>query len=217
MRVLSPETFPRQQQFDHFQQVAVPYVGICADVEVQALLALCRAEGWSAYRATLYAIAQVAEELEWLRWRIRDGQVICHDRLDSAITVLGEDNQVRFTTVPWQPDWPAFDRAAQKVSAEAAASTALYNGNPAGDEDDDLLYHSCVPWLRFTQMIQPMPLNPACSIPRIMWGKYDVQGARTLMPVVIQAHHALADGLHLAQFFQVLQRKLDEPGLWLRS
>ncbi|MBY6188269.1 hypothetical protein KUV89_16765 [Marinobacter hydrocarbonoclasticus] len=215
MRILSPEDFPRQQQFDHYQNVDLPYVGICADVEVHTLLAHCKAHGLSAYRAILYACTLVAQELPWMRWRIREGQVVEFDRLDCAVTALGSDQQVRFTTIPWQKDWASFNQAADAVLANAAASPNLYNGEPEGS--DNMVYHSCVPWLRFTQMVQPMPMNPVCSVPRIMWGKYDVQPDRTLMPIMIQAHHGLADGLHLAQFYERLQARLTAPHLWLKD
>ncbi|MBY5923416.1 CatA-like O-acetyltransferase [Ferrimonas balearica] len=213
MHYLTPDTFPRQQQFDHYRNVALPYVGICADVEVQTLLAHCKAHGVSAYRAILYACTLVAQELPWMRWRIREDGIVEHERLDCAVTALGEDQQVRFTSIPWQSSWSQFNEAAQQVLANASASPNLYNGEPEGT--DNLIYHSCVPWLRFTQMVQPMPMAPACSVPRIMWGKYDVQGERTLMPLVIQAHHGLADGLHLAQFFERLQDKFSAPEQWL--
>ncbi|MBW3139531.1 hypothetical protein KUV56_08385 [Ferrimonas balearica] len=208
-----PPNFPRQQQFEHYQDTALPYVGICADLDVHHLLAYCRQHQLSAYRAILFACTRVTEELTWMRWRIRDGGVVEHQQLDCAVTAMGEDQQVRFTSIPWQPDWASFNAAAEAVLAQASASDQLYNGSPEGT--DNLVYHSCVPWLRFTQMVQPMPMNPACSVPRIMWGKYDVQPERTLMPLIIQAHHGLADGLHLAQFFQVLQSYLDAPERWL--
>lgn len=216
MQILSPGDWPRQPQFDHFQQVALPYVGVTADVEVQALQAYCARHDLSFYRATLYALARVVDDLIWLRYRIRDSKVVCHPQVNTAITALGPDQQVRFTTVPWQASWQEFDAACAAKSQEAEVSLSLYNGNPDGDLGDDLVYYSCMPWLRFTQMIQPMPLGPACSIPRIMWGKYVREGDKLVMPMSIQVHHGLADGLHLGQFFQCLQTKLDHPATWLK-
>ena len=72
---------------------------------------------------------------------------------------------------------------------------------------ESLFFVSCVPWLSYTSIIQPVPA-PADSNPRITWGKYFRQGEQTLMPVTLLAHHALVDGIHIARFYEALDREL---------
>ena len=66
---------------------------------------------------------------------------------------------------------------------------------------------SCVPWISYTSMVQPVPV-PADSNPRITWGKYFQQGEQTVMPVTLLAHHALVDGIHIARFYEALDREI---------
>ena len=73
----------------------------------------------------------------------------------------------------------------------------------------DKLFISSLPWVSYTTLVQPVP-QPADSHPRISWGKYFLQEGRTLLPVSILCHHALVDGLHLAAFYQALDRELAE-------
>ena len=73
----------------------------------------------------------------------------------------------------------------------------------------DKLFISSLPWVSYTALVQPVP-QPADSHPRISWGKYFLQAGRTLLPVSILCHHALVDGLHLAAFYQALDRELAE-------
>ncbi len=60
---------------------------------------------------------------------------------------------------------------------------------------------------RTTALVQPAPF-PADSNPRITWGKYFCQEGRTLLPVTLLAHHALVDGIHIARFYETLDREL---------
>ena len=53
---------------------------------------------------------------------------------------------------------------------------------------------------------------PADSNPRITWGKSFRQEGRTLLPVTLLVHHALADGIHLARFYEALDRELERLG-----
>lgn len=82
------------------------------------------------------------------------------------------------------------------------------------EEAESLLFvHSAV--VTYTALIQPVPM-PADSNPRITWGKAFEQDGETFLPVSVLCHHGLADGLHIARFYQVLDdelQKLAETGL----
>ena len=53
-------------------------------------------------------------------------------------------------------------------------------------------------------MIQPAPIPADCN-PRIVYGKFIKEGDRLLMPVAIQANHALVDGRHIGKFYQAFE------------
>ena len=52
-------------------------------------------------------------------------------------------------------------------------------------------------------------MNPVDSIPRIAWGKFFSKGDRIKMPLSVQIHHALADGIHVGRYFNLVQEYLD--------
>jgi Chloramphenicol O-acetyltransferase len=54
-------------------------------------------------------------------------------------------------------------------------------------------------------------MNPVDSIPRISWGKYFEEVGKIKLPLSVQAHHALVDGIHVGQFFNTFQEILDNP------
>jgi chloramphenicol O-acetyltransferase type A len=88
--------------------------------------------------------------------------------------------------------------------AESAAREEL-DPNPG---EDDIVYQSSLPWLRFTSFTNA--IGGGDSIPRIVFGKCEIQGRRFLMPMSVEVHHALVDGLDVARFVERFQDELSE-------
>jgi chloramphenicol O-acetyltransferase type A len=60
-------------------------------------------------------------------------------------------------------------------------------------------------------MTHPENLNPTDSVPRIAWGKFE-EGTESLkLPVGVQAHHALMDGVHVGKFYDLVQEYMRKP------
>jgi len=76
---------------------------------------------------------------------------------------------------------------------------------------DDLLFMTVLPWVSFTSFMHPMHLHPADSVPRFAWGKFFKENKRLKMPLGVQGHHALMDGLHMGRFYAEVQEYLDHP------
>jgi len=57
----------------------------------------------------------------------------------------------------------------------------------------------------------PLHLHPADSIPRFAWGKFFKEGRFLKMPLNVQAHHALMDGIHVGKFYEKVHGYLKKP------
>ena len=91
---------------------------------------------------------------------------------------------------------------------EAAARQAnAGQGIDLEADETELFFVSCIPWVRYTALVQPTP-SPADSNPRITFGKYVEENGKTIMPLTLLAHHGLVDGIHLGQFFHKFQHKI---------
>ena len=80
---------------------------------------------------------------------------------------------------------------------------------------DDMLYMTSIPWVSFTGFMHPMHLQPADSVPRFAWGRFFKDGGDLKMPLAMQGHHALKDGIHLGRFYEKLQEYLHYPDFTL--
>ena len=68
---------------------------------------------------------------------------------------------------------------------------------------------SCLPWVRYRSFDMHIFDSGTYLAPVVTWGKYEREGARTVLPVSLNIHHAVADGFHLSRFFLELQEMLD--------
>jgi chloramphenicol O-acetyltransferase type A len=59
--------------------------------------------------------------------------------------------------------------------------------------------------------MHPIDLNPADSVPRLAWGKFFQEDKLLKMPLSVQGHHALVDGLHIGKYYAQVQDYLHHP------
>lgn len=198
-KIIDLETYPRRSHFEFFKEMAYPYVGMTANVDVTELKAYAKTQGGSAFLACLWAAAQAANSVPELRQRIVDGQIVEFDYCDTAHTVLLPDNTFCNCRTDCRRPLPEFLTYGKQCQEEACR----HHGFAATQEDEtNLIFLSCVPWVSFTQVIQPAPI-PADTTPRIVFGKFFTEGDRTMMPLHIQCNHALVDGYHIGRFYEL--------------
>ena len=202
MKRIDMATYPRREHFNHFVGMAYPYVGVTVEVDVTDLLALCREKGYFFYLMVLHAVALAADEVPEFRRRIEGDGIVEYDTCPTSHTELKPDGTYAYCTL--HHHMPLADYLAK---AEAARAAARENGSIEEEDDVQSMYFiSTLPWLHYTQLVQPVASGEE-SKPRITWGKYHPDAAgRMMMPLSVLVHHALADGLHIAQFYEVFDR-----------
>jgi chloramphenicol O-acetyltransferase type A len=75
----------------------------------------------------------------------------------------------------------------------------------------NLIRFSTLPWLDFSSVSHARDFSKDDSAPRITFGKITDANGRRTMPISIHVHHALTDGMHVAQFVDHLQGLLNTP------
>ena len=101
-----------------------------------------------------------------------------------------------------------------EFAARAAEQMAYVKAHPTLKDTpgrDDYLFMTALPWVSFTSFRHPMHLQPADSVPRFAWGKFFEDGKRLKMPLDVQGHHALMDGIHMGRYYAKVQDYLDHP------
>jgi chloramphenicol O-acetyltransferase type A len=207
MHEVDLRTWRRRRHFELFSTFDHPHFSMCANVELTAFHQHVGDRGVPFTVAFVYAIARAANAIPEFRHRIRAGRVVEHKSVSPSVTILVEDDLFSFCTIPYCEGFADFaDRAAAMIAHVKQHPTLE---NEAGR--DDLLYMTALPWVSFTSFVHPMQLHPADSIPRFAWGRFFQDGERLKIPLSVQGHHALMDGIHLAKFYAGVEEYLQHP------
>ncbi len=199
----------REAAFRFFRKFDDPFFNISANVDVTELHHFCKRSGLPFSLCTLFLTAQTANEIEVFRLRLVNGEVRLYDLVHCGATVLHDDETFSFCYYAMKPDLRQFVETAVQL-------TAAHKQNPnfdPGDNIHDVLHCSVVPWISFTAIKHARRFGREDSIPKLVFGKKIEQSGRWLMPISLEAHHGLMDGLHAGRFFEGLQKKLDEVGV----
>ena len=207
MKYIDMDSWPRRKHFEVFNVFDYPHFNVCADVEVTEFQPAFKDVSISFTLGLTYALARAANSIPEFRYRIREGRVIEHEIVHPSITILLEDETFSFCTLKYVDDFPKFILDAEKVVSRIKEKPVLED-SPG---QDDLLYLTSIPWISFTGFMHPIHMHPVDSIPRIAWGKIFQKDSSLHMPLSVQGHHALMDGLHAGRYFSRVQELLDYP------
>lgn len=207
-RWVDPARYPRRSHLALFLGYEEPFWSVTVEVDVTALYDASRAaDGPSFFLGCVYASMRAANAVPEFRQRLRAGRIWEHARVEAGATVLRADDTFGFAYFAWADDFGGFAPPAReeiaRVSREAGPSDPR-------DDRDDLIHHSVLPWLRFTAFGNARR-GGGESTPKVVFGRHGVRGRRRRMPVAIEVHHALVDGLHVARYVERLEREL---GAW---
>lgn len=205
-RIIDMESYPRRQHFAYFSSLQYPYVGVTNDVDVTELVRFCKDRNYSFYLVFLHLAARAADSIPEFRRRIRNNEIVEYEECPTSHIELLEDNTYCYCTLRHNMVLDEY-----MAYAQAARAQCRQKGSIEEDSDAESMYFiSTLPWLHYTALIQPVAGGEE-SNPRITWGKFreDYQGRKQL-PVTVLAHHGLVDGIHIAQFYQNLEKQIRE-------
>jgi chloramphenicol O-acetyltransferase type A len=207
MRHINLDTWPRREHFRVFNNWDYPHFSLCANVDLTAFCPVVRQRGISFNVAIVYVLARAANAIPEFRLRIRADEVIEHEVVHPSTTILTGEDLFTFCPFDYIEEFSVF-------AGKAAVQIAYMQEHPTVEDQpgqDDRLYMTAIPWVSFTSFMHPLDLYPVDSVPRFAWGKFFEDGEFLKMPLSVQGHHALMDGLHVGRFYAEVQDYLDHP------
>ena len=160
----------------------------------------------------LHALATVVNRHEELRTAMVDGEVGVYDMLSPCYTVF-------------HPETETFSNLWTAYSADYAAFLADY-------EEDVRRYGKLEGFMpkpgragrnvhrldaavgTFEGFHLELPRGNDYLLPIFTMGRMHAREGRTLLPLAIQAHHAVCDGFHACRLAREVQALLDAPEAW---
>ena len=197
------KTWKRRDHYLLFRKYERPYFSVTVDVDVTRIWKQSRKPGSPSFFLTsVFLMPNAVNDVEAFRLRLRPRGVWRHDRIAVGPTILRPDDTFGFAR--FEPA-RSFDRFVAQSTAAIARAMQRGVREPARPPDD-VVYHSVLPWFRFRAYANALPGRD--SIPRIVFGQVTREGRRMTMPVAVEVHHAVVDGLDVARFFERFNQAL---------
>jgi chloramphenicol O-acetyltransferase type A len=207
---LDIEKWHRRPIFHFFKDYDNPFFNVCAQMDVTALLNLTReTKGLSFTLAYHFLVLKAVNELEPFRYRLREGRVLVHERINAGTTALLEDGSFRFCFFDYDEDFGRFQTGARSALEQARAAPDRFE---MGDDGRDNVIHcSVLPWVSFTSVTHARRWGGEDSVPKVSFGKHYEDGGVTKMPLSVEVHHALVDGLDVGRYFELVGAYFSNP------
>ncbi len=202
------DAWKRRDHYRWFSQYERPFFSVTVEVDVTAAWNASRKGGApSFFLSSLFLMLKAANDVEAFRLRLRARGVWRHDRIAVGPTIIRPDETFGFVRLKPAGTVKEFAAQGEAAIADAVRQRGLTS---LGKTSDDIVFHSVLPWLRFTSFTNALP-GRGDSIPRVVFGRCAREGRRMKMPVAVEVHHALVDGLDVARFFERFTGYLDRP------
>jgi chloramphenicol O-acetyltransferase type A len=211
VRTIDLKSWPRKQQFETFREAHFPHFNMCAEVDLSEARRAAEQRGIPVTAAIVYVIARTANDIPEFRYRIRRDEVVEHDIVHPSTTVMVNGGLFSFGLIDYDEDFSVFANHYVEMTARVKEEPTL--ADPPGR--DDLLYLTAIPWVSFTSFSHPVLTIPVDSIPRFAWGRFRRVDSSLKMPLSVQGHHALMDGLHVGRYYEKVHTYLQNPDAFM--
>ncbi|MBU6258838.1 MAG: hypothetical protein KGL18_05575 [Burkholderiales bacterium] len=208
-RYLDIDAWPRRAAFEFFRHFDKPYFSVCTRVDAAALRAAAADIGGGRFSLAYHYVAlRLANEMEPFRYRLESARVRIHESIDGGGTVLRDDDSFGFVYLPYERDYAAFARRGAAAVAAARSPGAVFE--PRLD-DSALVHFTTLPWVHFTSFSHARNWGREDSVPKIAFGRAEREGDRLWLPLSIEVHHALLDGLDVGRYVLAFEAALRDP------
>ncbi len=157
------------------------------------------------YPLMLWVVSKVINAHEEFKYGWdQEGNLIRWDQVSPSYTDFHSEDE-RFTKMvtEYSEDLLTFCRRVSADRERNQTARAILEHQPP-----DFFDVSCLPWVTYRHFDVHVFDEGKFLAPVVTWGKYEQAGEQLRMPLTMNLHHAVADGFHLARFFQEVQEQI---------
>ena len=203
-RQVNLETWNRREHFNFFKQFDDPYYGVCVNVDCTNAYRIAKEKNVSFFLYYLYQAAAAANVIEPFKYRLEEDSVVVYDVIDIGSTIGRDNGTFGFMHLSYRP---SFDEFIPEASAEVAR--VKHTTDLVRTSVNNLIRCSALPWIDFTSLSHASHSLFKDSCPKVSFGKMTENNSKRSMPVSVHVNHALVDGLHVGQYIECFQEKMN--------
>jgi chloramphenicol O-acetyltransferase type A len=205
--------WPRREAHAHFRGYQHPWFSVCVRVDAAPLKRALEGRRGVFSLACHWAALKAMQPVEAFRLRFQgDHGVQRIGQLHAGTTVARPDESFAFATLPWAERFGDFARLGRQALDAARDSLPP----PVPEPDPRTQVHcTTLPWLHFTSFTHARDAGIGADNPKIAFGQLREEGQHLWMPLSVDVHHALVDGLHVGRFVAGFEALLRAPQGWV--
>ena len=178
-------------------------MSMTVDIDATALIEFVHAHGLKFYPTMMWVVSKAINQREEFKYGWdKEGNLIRWDYIS-----------------PYYADFHKDDEQFVKLVTEYSDDLFEFHSRFLADRERykdlrafDLTEHSvntfdvsCLPWVRYKNFDIHVFDEGKYLAPVVTWGKYEIENGKTVLPLSMNIHHAVADGWHLSRFFVDVQ------------
>lgn len=202
-KLIDMKGYKRARLYDYFNQFEFPFTSFTVNVDIGDFHEQCRSRKYRFFSSLCLAITKSSNEIPEFRHRIVDKTLVEFERVYPAVTVLDQNNVLGFAKGIYSGDFESDYR--ELVRAIDRAKDGL--DQEENEEQPHQIFVSNIPWVSFTSVTHPY-FSKNRSIPIFTVGKMIEADHGKSIPIAVQSNHALADGFHIAKFYESLIKNI---------
>lgn len=199
------DSWYRKDAFNRFKEYHYPYLTICSQINVHKLVYIAKKRNKSFYSLMSWLVLKAVNEIDNFKTRFSNEDIYIYDKISLSFSELRENNSFGYSGFVELDNINRFSHEFMIMQKKIRD-----NLNISHRKGDDVIYVTCVPFLRTYSVINPMKLFDDDCIPRICWGKYEEIGEQKIIDISVQVHHSLADGADIIRFFKIMSELLED-------
>ncbi|WP_210997739.1 CatA-like O-acetyltransferase [Pseudoalteromonas sp. MMG013] len=198
------KTWPRADHFRFYQAFSEPFFNITVELELGKLHAWSKARKVPFSHCYLYCLSRAIDAYEPMRYRIVGDTVVVTDDVVLSTVFLNDDETFRFVPLNKGTDLFAFSQSTVLAQQFHSKQPLINDVFLSRSTDLNQVYVSILPWFKFSSFSHARTARDVENgIPKFVFGKYD--SITNTIPLNIEVHHGLMDGLHVAKFLTEIE------------
>jgi len=208
MKILDINNWKRKEHFNFFSQFDEPFFGIVSETDCTIAYKTVKEKDYSFFAYYLHKSLIAVNQIEEFKYRIDGDRIIIYDEIHASPTIGREDGTFAFSFIEFNSDFLTFEESLKMEIANVKDSIGLRLTDNAGRKDS--IHYSSIPWSSFTGLTHARNFKFVDSVPKITFGKIFARDGKKIMPVSINVHHGLIDGLHVGKYLALFQKLMDQ-------
>lgn len=196
------EDWKRKEHFAAYRTAVKCGFSLTVKLDISQLIPFIKERGYKFYPVMIYLITKAVNQHPEFKMAMKEGELIVWDKVNPVYTVLHTDTETfSALTVPHKDSLIEFIDGYDVVLQKNINNRSFFP-EKAPDNHFNI---SALPWIHFDSFNLNIADFTDYFAPSFTIGKYQLEGNKMLMPLAIQVHHAVCDGIHVAKLIDTLE------------